>query len=107
MTQPMGVNGADLLPLSLIGCSAWDVADLARKQNQSLTRLEVTAESDQDPEPPWRFRRIRIHYLFFGRDLDPALLRRSIELSEERYCSIYATLRDAVELTSDFEVVEG
>jgi len=25
MAQPQGVNGVDLLPLSLIGCSAWDV----------------------------------------------------------------------------------
>jgi uncharacterized OsmC-like protein len=28
-------------------------------------------------------------------------------LSEEKYCSVYATLRDAIEITHDVEVVEG
>jgi len=36
MTQPQGVNGADLLPLSLAGCSAWDVVDIMQKQRQRL-----------------------------------------------------------------------
>jgi hypothetical protein len=31
MTQPNGANGADLLPLTLIGCAAWDVMDILKK----------------------------------------------------------------------------
>jgi len=38
---------------------------------------------------------------------DAAQVRRAIELSETRYCSIYATLRAVVEITSDFEIVAG
>ena len=105
MTQPLGVNGADLLPLSLIGCSAWDIMDILRKQRQIVTQLQVTAESDRDDEPPWRFRRIRIHYRFVGRNLNPEKIRRAIALSETRYCSVYATLRDAVEIVGEYEIV--
>ncbi len=76
MTQPMGVNGADLLPLSVIGCAVWDVVAILNKQHQEIQGLKVTAESVRDDEPPWRFRKIRIHYRFAGRDLsrreDPA-----------------------------------
>jgi len=58
-----------------------------------------------DEQPPWRFRRIRIHYKFTGRDLDEEYIRRAIELSETKYCATYATLRNCVEITSDYEIV--
>jgi len=105
MTQPMGVNGADMLPMSLIGCTAWDVIAILRKQRQQVTRLEITAESQRDDEPPWRFRKIHIRYRLSGRDLSEDNIRRAIELSEKKYCSIYATLRDVVEITDEFEIV--
>jgi len=106
MTQPMGVNGADLLPMSLIGCAAWDVVAILRKQRQQVTRLQVTAESQRDEDPPWRYRKIRILYKISGRGLHPEKVQRAIELSETKYCSIYATLSDVVEITSTFEIVE-
>jgi putative redox protein len=105
MTQPDGVNGADLLPLSLIGCAAWDVVAILRKQRQDVTGLQVSAESARDDEPPWRFRRIHVHYRLTGRNLDPERVRRAVALTESKYCSIFATLRDAVELSSEFEIV--
>ena len=106
MTQPMGVSGADLLPLSLIGCSAWDVMAILRKQRQQVTDLQVFADSERDEEPPWRFRRIRVRYRVVGRDLNAVHVRRAVELSEAKYCSIYATLRDAVEIRSEVEIVD-
>jgi putative redox protein len=107
MTQPQGVLGADLLPLSLAGCSAWDVMAILRKQRQPVTALTVTAQSVRDPQPPRRFRAIHVHYRFTGQGLDAAHIRRAIELSENKYCSIHATLREVVNITSDFEIVEA
>jgi putative redox protein len=104
MTQPNGVNGADLLPLSLIGCAAWDVMSILQKQRQLVHSLRVTAESEREDEPPWRFKRIRIRYHIHGTNLNAAHVQRAIELSEEKYCSIYATLRQAIELTSELDL---
>jgi len=105
MTQPSGVNGADLLPLSVIGCAAWDVLSILHKQKQPVTAFEVSADSVRDDGPPWRFRKIHIHYRFTGHHLNEGQIQRAIELSEEKYCSTFATLRDAVELTSDYEIL--
>jgi putative redox protein len=105
MTQPQGVNGADLLPLSLIGCAAWDILGILRKQRQAVTRFEVIADSERDDEPPWRFRRIRVLYRIAGRNLDARRVEHAIALTETKYCSIYVTLRDAVDIVSDYEIV--
>ena len=107
MAHPMGVSGADLLPMSLIGCSVWDVVAILRKQRQQVTKLEVTAESERDEEPPWRFRRIHILYKITGHGLNPERVQRAIDLAEGKYCGVYATLREAVEITNRFEIIEG
>jgi putative redox protein len=107
MKKPKGVSASDLLTMALIGCASHDVVEILGKQRQDLRQLKVSAESIQDDDPPWRFRKIHIHYQAAGRDIDPEKLRKAILLSEEKYCSVYATLKDALEITHDFEVVEA
>jgi putative redox protein len=104
MTQPMGVSGADLLPLSLIGCAAWDLIAILKKQHLRVSSLQVFADCERDAEPPWRYRKIHIRYILTGSSLDRAKVQRAIELSETKYCSIHATLRPVVELTNELEI---
>jgi putative redox protein len=107
MKKPKGVSASDLLPMALIGCSSHDVVEILNKQRQDLKALKVTAESVQDDDPPWRFRKIHIHFQVIGKGIDPQKVRKAIEISEEKYCSVYVTLRDAIEITHDFEIVEA
>ncbi len=103
MSQTGGVSGSDLLAMGLIGCTAWDVIGVMRKQRQEVTSFEVIAEAEQDDDPPWRFRRIRVRYRLVGKNLEEDKIERAIALSEQKYCSIYATLQDAVEIISEYE----
>jgi putative redox protein len=107
LTKPKGVSPSDLLPMSLIGCTSYDVVEILRKQRQELHQLNVTAEAVQDETPPWRFRKIHIHYQVIGEGIEIEKVRKAIQISEEKYCSVYATLRDAIEITHDVEVVEA
>ena len=106
MKRPGGVKPSDMLAMALIGCSSVDVVEILQKQRQDLRELKVTAESTQDDNPPWRFRKIHIHYQAVGIGIDLEKLGKAIKISEEKYCSVYATLKDALEITHDYEVVE-
>ena len=99
-----GLKPSDMLPISLAACTAYDIVNILRKQRQDLRGLEARIESVQDPDPPWRFRSIAVHYTARG-DVDAAKARKALTLSEEKYCSVSATLRDAVELTFTIDVV--
>ncbi len=107
LNPPRGVSPSDLLPMALIGCTSYDVVEILRKQRQDLRELNISAESTQDATPPWRFRRIHLHYQVVGRGIDPEKVRKVIQLSEEKYCSVYATLKDVLEITHDVEVTEA
>ena len=106
MKRPGGVKPSDMLAMALIGCSSVDVVEILKKQRQDLRELKVTAESTQDDDPPWRFRKIHIHYQAIGKDIDLEKLGKAIKISEEKYCSVYVTLKDTIEITHDYEVVE-
>lgn len=101
------IGAADLLSMSLIGCSTYDVVEILGKQRQELHQLKVTAEAVQDETPPWRFRRIHIHYQAIGRGLDPEKVKKAIQLSEEKYCAVYVTLKEVIDITHEVEVLEA
>jgi len=105
MDHPNGVNASDLLPLSLIGCSSYDVVAILEKQRQQVKDLAVTAESTRDPDPPWTFRKIHVHYKVTGHALEKDKVAKAIQLAEEKYCGVFATLRSAIKITSDFEMI--
>ena len=101
------IGSADLLTMSLIGCSAYDVVEILEKQRQELHQLKITAEAQQDDTPPWKFRKIHLRYQVIGKGIELEKAQKAIQLSEEKYCSVYATLRDVVEITHEVEVLEA
>lgn len=102
----MGAKASDLLLLGVATCSGVDVADILRKQRQPLTTLEVQVTGNQDDEPPWKFTKIHIEYLVRGKNLNEALVKRAIELSEEKYCSVIASVRPHVDITTQYRIEE-
>ncbi len=101
-----GMNPSSLLLVSLGACTAYDVTTILRKKRQPLTGLEVQVAGEQQEEMPWCYLKIHVHYVVRGRGLKEKAVRDAIELSEGKYCSVSATLRDVVELTYDYEIVD-
>lgn len=101
-----GAKPADLLPLSLAACTAYDVVVILRKQRQDLRALEVITTTEQEPDPPWAFLGIHQHFVLTG-EIDDRKAGRAIELSESKYCAVAASLRPTVRLTHSHEIVPG
>jgi putative redox protein len=101
-----GAKPADLLPISLAACTAWDVVNILVKQRQELRGLRVRIVSEQQPDPPWAFTRIEMHFTITG-GVDRHKAERAVGLSEEKYCAVAATIRPAVALSHTVEVVPG
>ncbi|MCP4360340.1 MAG: OsmC family protein [Chloroflexi bacterium] len=96
---------SDLLLVSLASCSAYDVVMILKRQRQKLTNLYVNVEGTNASEPPYQFIEIHQHYVIEGDELDPKKVARAIKLSEEKYCSVAATVRGVAELSHSFEII--
>ena len=91
-----GPRPAELLMVAQAGCTAMDVVSILRKKRQPFTRYEVrvTAEQRDDP-PPHVFERLRIVHLVEG-DVEIEAVRRAIELSATKHCTVTANLASGV-----------
>lgn len=103
--QQVGAKPSDLLPLSLAACSATDLVEvLSVDQSVDLEAINVSARYTQQPEPPHGFQRIRLHYTLTGSGLTDEKVEEAIRRSEEEMCSVAASLRGNVKLSSTFEI---
>ena len=95
---------SDLLLISLASCSAYDVVMILKRQRQPLVNLYVSVDGTQAAEPPYQFTDIHLHYTVEGEGLSSEKVERAIKLSEEKYCSVAATVRGVAKLSHSFEI---
>ena len=101
-----GMSPSQLLLVGLGGCTSYDVVGILEKKRQRLTGLEVTVTGEQEPDPPWTYRKIHIHYELRGKGLSEKAVQSAIRISEEKYCSVAATVRGSAEVTFDYTIIE-
>ena len=100
-----GVNPSQMLLIALSACSAYDVVEIIAKKRMQLTMLEVIANGERDPKPPWAYKQIHLTYRLSGRDLTEKAVDQAISLSQDKYCSVAATVRGVAKLSYEFEIV--
>lgn len=88
---------------SAAACSGMDVIGILRKKKQNVTsyRIEVNHERGQEGEWPRPVTKIVLRHILKGENLDPEAVDRAIELSDEKYCSVVATLRQPPEVVTE------
>ncbi|MGH7503887.1 MAG: OsmC family protein [Longimicrobiales bacterium] len=109
--QPEGIVDGDgiagpspviTLLIALLGCTAADVVDIARKMRLAIGTLIVDADYERAPEHPRRFTAIRITFRVTGiQTADHDKIRRAVQLSQETYCSVSHSLRPDIALETE------
>ena len=94
----------ELVLMALGACTATDVVSILKKKRQKLESLEVVCSGERAAEPPSVWVKLEILYRLRGQ-LDEAAVRRAIELSEQKYCSVSAMLQKTAKLTWRHEIL--
>ena len=98
-----GPSPVQMLVLGLAGCMAADVVDIVRKGRHPLTGLSARIVAERAPEPPTRVVRAQLQFVIRG-DVPAAAVERAIALSRDKYCSVWHSLRQDIELTTSFDI---
>lgn len=93
----------ELLLMALGACTATDIVIILEKKRQKLEALEVICSGERAPEPPRVYTKLDILFRLRGK-LEEAGVKQAIQLSEEKYCSVSATLKKTAELTWRYEI---
>jgi putative redox protein len=100
----IGMKPAELLLVALGGCTAYDVVNILEKKRQPLAGLEIIVTGQQAADPPWPYRKIHVEYILRGQGLSEKAVAQAIELSEEKYCSVSATVKGMAEITTSYRI---
>lgn len=98
-----GPSPPQAVAMALAGCMAIDLADIVIKGRHQLTALEARITGERAPDPPRRFTRFTLHFVVTG-NLPHHAIERAIQLSRDKYCSVWHSLRDDTALETTFEV---
>jgi putative redox protein len=95
-----------MLVAALGACSSIDVLSILQKMQQTVReyRVDLVAERQENAEPPNLFLSYHLHFVLNG-DLNPKLVKRAIDLSMTKYCSVARTLEQGATISYDFELL--
>ncbi len=99
-----GFRPMQMLLAALGGCSTIDIVSILKKQRQPVDDIAITVEGEREQGvEPSLFRDIHVHFTLKG-NLDEDKVRKAVDLSMEKYCSVAKTLEKTATITYSFSV---
>ena len=94
------------LLVAVAGCTAFDVQPILEKKRQDVTGYRVEITGERREERPQAFVKFHIKHIVEGRGISEKAVADAIALSNEKYCSVAATVRPTAEITTSYEIRE-
>jgi putative redox protein len=99
-----GAGPMELLLMALGACTATDIVIIMEKKRQKLESLDVICSGERATDYPQVWSKLEILFRLRGK-LEESAVERAIQLSEEKYCSVAATLKKSADLTWRYEIL--
>ena len=101
-----GPSPMQALAFGLAGCMAMDLLHILQKGRHQFSAVRAQFTGRRAPEDPKRFTGIDLHFTIMGTVAD-AVVQRGIDLSREKYCSVWHSMRQDIALTVTFAITAG
>ena len=101
-----GPSPMQALAFALAGCMAMDVVHVIQKGRHELRGLRADLVGTRTDEVPRRFTKIELRYTLTG-NIAADVVERAIQLSRDKYCSVWHSLRQDIQFDVSFTVSSG
>lgn len=100
-----GMRPMELLLVGLGGCSGMDVASILKKKKQQVAGLEININGQKADSHPKKFTEIEIQFIISGKDISEEAVKKAVELSMDKYCSVKATMEGTAKISYSYKIV--
>jgi len=97
----------ELFLVSLAGCTAMDVQWILEKQRQKVEGLEISVRGVRREEDPAYYEKIYLEYSVRGQNIRKDAVERAIRLSQQKYCSVRAMIKETVKTHITYTIANG
>jgi putative redox protein len=101
-----GPSPMQALGFALAGCMAMDVVHILKKGRHDLKGLKAELIGQRASEDPRRFVSVELKFTVTGNPPQDQV-QRAIDLSRDKYCSVWHSLRQDIDLQVTFKVTTG
>ena len=99
-----GFRPVKLVLVGLGGCTGMDIIWILKRQREEVTGLEMNVTGTRRKKDPMYYEAVQIEYVLRGRNLRESAVKRAIELSEQKYCSVRGIFRPEVKVTTSYRI---
>jgi putative redox protein len=101
-----GPSPVQALGFAFAGCMATDVVHILTRGRHPVRALRAHLVADRAPDDPHRFVRMTLQFTVEG-DVPRDAVDRAIALSREKYCSVWHSMRQDIDLTVTADLSTG
>jgi putative redox protein len=94
----------ELLLVALGGCTGMDVVSILQKMRVKFEDLEIEVSGERRADHPRVYKKIALRYKVKGRNLTKEKVKRAVELSQKKYCSISEMLKSTAKISYTIEI---
>jgi putative redox protein len=99
-----GPRPKSLMLVALAGCTGMDVISILEKMRVKIECFSVAIEANAKDEHPKKYTDIKIVYNFKGNSIEREKVNKAIQLSMERYCSVYAVYKEVINISYEIKI---
>lgn len=103
----LGPRPMEMVVLGLGGCTAFDVVTILQKSRAPVDDCVVEISAERADAIPAVFTKIHVHYIVKGAGLQDKQVKRAVDLTSEKYCSVSMMLKPSVEISYDYEIEDS
>ena len=92
------------LLLACAGCSGADIVSILEKMQVTLREFSINVSGRRAPDHPKRYLTIHFAYRLRAEGLNDAKVRRAVDLSHQKYCSVLHSLNTDIAITYDLDL---
>lgn len=108
---PLGNNEGymplELFLISLAACTSGTVLPLLRAMRKTISGFEMKIEGVRREEHPTCFSRIIMDMEIRSNDLEPGDLDKALKLVEEKYCPVWAMIKNNVAVETKYKIIKS
>ena len=101
-----GLRPMELLLIGLGGCSGMDVVSILKKKKQIISDFEITVQGQKAEDHPKKFTGIHIEFVIKGKNISEEAVKKAVQLSMDKYCSVKATLEGSAKIDYTYTIIE-
>ncbi|MCF6253779.1 MAG: OsmC family protein [Thiomicrorhabdus sp.] len=104
--EDSGPRPMEMVLMGLGGCTGIDVVMMLQKSKQDIEGCQIEITAERSDTVPKVYRKIHVHFKVTGTGLSDKKVKRAVDLSAEKYCSVSKMLEATVELSHDYKIIE-